>query len=354
MEKREKAMAENNYLNHLTVLKNILDDPLVAAYAAYRNEKTAACKTAFLSALFREKAETNFSAYVAETVIRDENAFSRACAAGDDISPYLKSAYIADLTEIGRALDFETEDFEMGKPPVAVKTWDDKAANLLYGFYQSSGYGKFINQNEFRYDRARGLVPVPPCACTLADLKGYEREKAEIYDNLENFVKKLPCSHMLLYGESGTGRSSSVRATANAFASQKLRLVELAREELHELPALVDMLSRLPLRFLVLVESLGADDHIPTCSAENVLLAATSDALLSGFGVTVSFRSLGEDEYLTIVRELNKDFKLKISAEELEELGRRWAEKHGYTPRSARLLTGYLYACKEKGKEYKI
>ena len=347
-------MAESNYLGNLTVLTNILRDPLIAAFAAYRNEKTAAHKTAFMHELFAGKAETNFSAYVAEVVIRDDNAFSRACAAGDDLSPYLKSAYISDLTEIGKALDFETDDFEMGKPPVTIKSWDDKAANLLYGFYQSSGYGMFINRHEFRYDGKRGLVPVSPCPYTLADLKGYEREKAEIYDDLENFVKGLPCSRILLCGESGTGRSSSVRATANAFASQKLRLVELAREDLRELPALVDMLSRLPLRFLVLVESLGSDDRIPTYGAENVLLAATSDVPLDGFGVTVSFRSLGEEEYLAIVRELSKDLKLKLPAEELEELGRRWSEKHGFTPRSARLLVGYLYACKEKGKEHKI
>ena len=69
---------------------------------------------------------------------------------------------------------------------------------------------------------------------------------------------------------------------------------------------------------------------------------------------TISFRSLGEEEYLSIVRELSKDLKLKLPAEELEDLGRRWSEKHGFTPRSARLLTGYLYACKEKGKEYKV
>lgn len=347
-------MASENYLENLVVLTGIMDDPLIAAFAAYRNGKTAARKTAFLRELFLHKAETNFSEYVAEKVIRNENAFSRACAAGDDISPFLKSAYIADLAEIGRALEFESTDFDVGKPPVPLKTWDDKAANLLYGYYQSSGYGRFLNQSEFRYDAARGLVPVPPCAYTLADLKGYEREKAEIYDDLENFVKKLPCSHMLLYGESGTGRSSSVRAAANAFASQKLRLVELPREQLSELPRLTELLAELPLRFLVLIESLDGQTRIPTCSAENVLLAATGSDLIDGFGVAIPFRAAGREEYLSIVRELVKEHKLKISAEELVSLADRWAEKHGLSPRSARLLSGYLYACKEKGKEYKI
>ncbi len=347
-------MAENNYLGNLTVLTGILSDPLIAAFAAYRNERSAARKAAFLHELFLHKAETNFAGYVAEAVIRDENAFSRACAAGDDISPYLKSAYISDLTEIGRALEFEADGFEMGKPPVTIKSWDDKAANLLYGFYQSEGYGRFIGHCEFRYDRGRWLVPVPPCAYSLADLKGYEREKAEICDDLENFVKKLPCSNMLLYGESGTGRSSAVRAAANALASQKLRLVELAREDLGELPRLVEKLSHLPLRFLVLIEALDGSVRIPTCSAENVLLAATSSAVLEGFGLTIPFLAASPGQFLAIVHELAKEFKLKLPAEELEALASRWSDKHGFTPRSARALAGYLYACREKGKDPRI
>lgn len=346
-------MAENSYMN-LTVLTGILSDPLISAFTAFRNTKSAAAKATFLHELFEHKAETNFASYVAEAVVKDDNAFSRACAAGDDISSYLKNAYIADLMEIGKALDYEPAEFDMGKAPITIKTWDDKAANLLYGFYQSSGYGKFISQYEFRYDRERGLVPVPPHTLSLSSLKGYEREKAELCDGLENFVKGLPCSNMLLYGESGTGRSSSIHAAAISFASQKLRLVELEREELRELPRLVELLAGIPLRFLVLIESLDASARIPTFSADNVLIAATSNAPVEGFGVTIPFRSTGREEFLFITRELLKDYKLKIPAEELETLADSWADRRGYSPRSAKLLADHLFACKEKGKEFKL
>lgn len=346
-------MAENSYLD-LTVLTNILTDPLIGAFAAYRNSKSAAAKAKFLHELFERGAEDNFSSYVADVVIKDDNAFSRACASGSDISPYLKNAYIADLEEIGRALDFEPGEFNMGKPPVTVKGWDDKAANLLYGFYQSSGCGKFIGQYQFRYDREQGLVPETPCADTLSALKGYEREKEDIYENLENFVKGLPCAHMLLCGESGTGRSSTVRATANVFSSQKLRLVELERDDLGLLPRLVGLLAKIPLRFLILIESLGGNARIPTCYAENVLIAATSSSPIEGFGLLVRFRPTDRQGFLAIVRELAKDYKLKLPAEELETLADSWTERHGCTPRSARLLAGHLFACREKGKEFKI
>lgn len=345
-------MAEPSYFN-LTVLTGILSDPLIAAFAAFRNGKSAALKAAFLHELFERKAEEHFATYVADVVMKDENAFSRACAAGDILSDYLKKAYIADLEEIGRALDFESPDFCMGKAPLPFKSWDEKAANLLYAHYQSSGYGKFIGHFEFRCDRERGLVPVNPVSLTLSDLKGFEREKAEIYEDIENFVKGLPCADILLYGESGTGRSSALRATANAFSQQRLRLVELSRDDLSLLPRVVERLSAIPLRFLILIESLEPNLRMPDFNAENILLAGTSFGPVEGFGLQIPFRSDCE-KYLFIVRELVKESKIKLSAEEIETLSERWSQRRGFSPRSAREFVGYLLACQKKGKEIKL
>ena len=75
----------------------------------------------------------DFAEYVKEAVVADENAFSRACAAGGNISPYLKRAYICDLTEIGRALEFSSPDFYMGKPSAPLMSWDEKASGILGG-----------------------------------------------------------------------------------------------------------------------------------------------------------------------------------------------------------------------------
>lgn len=347
-------MADTVYFR-LTVLTGILSDPLIGAFAAYRNGKTAAQKSAFLHELFERKAETQFAAYVADAVIKDDNAFSRACSAGDDLSDYLKKAYIADLAEIGRALDFETDDFHVGKPPALLKSWDDKAANLLNGYYQSSGYGLFLSCHEFRYERAAGLVPVRhPLVYSLSDLKNCERQKEEVYDNLENFVKGLSCANMLLYGETGSGKSSLLRATANAFASQKLRVVTLAREQTDLLPRVFDELAALPLRFLIVVEALNEELLIPEYESGNVMIAATSKVPREGFGVSIFFPPTDLEGFLAIVHELLKDGKAKIAPEDADALGRQWAEKHGTTPRSARQFAGFLLATQKKGKELKI
>lgn len=386
-------MTEATPYFNLTVLTGILSDPLISVFAEYRNTKSAAARARFLHELFERKAESNFSEYVARVVIRDDNAFSRACAAGVDISPYLQKAYIRDLEEIGRALDFTSPDFEIGTPPAHIRSWDDKAANLLYGYYQSSGYGLFISSAEFRYDSTHGLVPANPVSVSLQDLKGYEKEKAEVYDNLENFVKGLPCSDMLLYGDRGTGKSSTVHAMVEVFFSQKLRLVEIAKENIAELAKVKDMLSAIPLRFLIFIDDFSLnekDDRISTLKAvlqggtersENVMIVATSNrrhivdesvgaredslhreeneqellSLSDRFGVTVLFSATDKTKYLYIVRELAKDKKLKISAEELDSVAERWALlKGGRSPRRAKQLVGYLFACQKKGKEIKI
>lgn len=381
------------YFN-LTVLTGILSDPLISAFAEYRNAKSAQSRAKFLRELFERKAEENFSEYVAKVVLRDDNAFSRACAAGSNISTFLQRAYIKDLEEIGKALDFSSADFEIGNPPSPIRSWDEKAANLLYGYYQSSGYGKFIANAEFRYDREKGLVPVlSPVTVELSELKGYEQEKAEVYDNLENFVKGLPCADMLLYGDRGTGKSSTVHAMLGVFFSQKLRLVEIAKENITDLPKLKEMLSGIPLRFLIFIDDFSLneqDDRISTLKAalqggtehtENVMIVATSNrrhivdesvtgrenslhrgeseqellSLSDRFGVTVLFAATGKNEYLSIVKELAKDKKLKIPSEELESLAERWAlTKGGRSPRRAKQLIGYLVACQKKGKEIKL
>lgn len=379
------------YLN-LTVLTGILSDPLIAAFADYRNGKTEQTRARFLHELFEKKAEENFAAYVAKVVLYDENAFSRACAAGDKISLHLQKAYIGDLKEIGSALDMKAEDFTLGSPEAPIKSWDDKAANLLYGYYQSYGYGKYINCIRFRYDKKEGIVPYhAPVSVSVEELKGYEREKAAVYDNLENFVKGFPCSDMLLYGDRGTGKSSTVHAMTAQFASQKLRLIEISKEDIADLPKLKELLAAIPLRFLIFIDdfSLGEkDDRISTLKAalqgsgggrcDNVMIVVTSNrrhlldesvsnrensmhrneneqellSLSDRFGVTVLFASTDKAQYLKIVHEIAKDMKLDYPKESIDALAERWAiVKGGRSPRRAKQFVGYLVACNKKGKE---
>lgn len=383
-------MNQQPYLN-LTVLSGILNDPLISAFFNYRTEKTEASRARFLHELFEKNAENNLAEYIKTVVLQDENAFSRACAGGKEISKYLKRAYIADLEAIGHALDFTSEDFRVGKSTAPIKSWDEKAASLLNGFYQSNGYGSFISHAEFRFQNGV-LSPVQsPSSLTLSDLKGYEKEKQEVYDNIESFVRGLPYSDMILYGDRGTGKSSTVHAMVKFFFSQKLRLIEVAKEEISCIPDLKATLSRIPLRFLIFIDDFSLREHDDRISClktalqgsaegnvNNVMIVATSNrrhivdesvstrenslhaneneqellSLSDRFGIAVLFSTTGKQAYLDIVRTLAQEECLTFTQSELDSLAERWALlRGGRSPRRARQLVGYLVACKKKGKE---
>ena len=375
-----------NALHELTVL-NILSDPLIAAFA---DLDEGAGRTNFLHLLYERGAEQNFAAYVASAVLTDENAFSRACAAGQPVSDYLRRAFSADLAKIARALCVKDDAFCIGTAPLPVGNWDDAALARLASYYAQNGYGRFLAHRAFRFTGGE-LVPIRALSdVTLDDLKGYESEKKEVRDNFESFVAGLPYADMLLYGDRGTGKSSTVHAMINLYSDKKLRLVEIDKENILSLPRLRSMLSAEPMKFVVFIDDFSLreeDDRVSTLKAAlqgsmeghagNVMIVATSNrrhiveesfatrmnsvhandseeellSLSDRFGITVLFATTGKKEYLAIVHALASDLGIKTDSEQLDLLAERWAMvRGGRSPRRARQFIGYLYACEQKGK----
>lgn len=134
-------------------------------------------------------------------------------------------------------------------------------------------------------ETVRDLSPI-----RLADLRNIDRQKAEITRNTEQFVKGLPANNVLLTGSRGTGKSSLVRALLNEFAGQGLRVVEIDKHLLHELPDVVEQLHGRPERFIVYCDDLSFNDDDASYRAlkttldgslhagsDNVLIYATSN-----------------------------------------------------------------------------
>ena len=116
----------------------------------------------------------------------------------------------------------------------------------------------------FRWDARDGagrLVPIEaPQLFDLDDLLGVERSVSELVRNTEQFVRGLPANHVLLYGERGTGKSSAVKGLLGRFAGQGLRLVEVRKSDLLELPDVIAALRGLPYRFLIFCDDLAFDE----------------------------------------------------------------------------------------------
>lgn len=91
----------------------------------------------------------------------------------------------------------------------------------------------------------------------LSDFSGYERERSEVIDNTKALLKGEPCNNVLLYGDAGSGKSSTVKAIANEFKDDGLRLIEVKKNQLYSLPDIMDRISGNPLKFIIFIDDLS-------------------------------------------------------------------------------------------------
>ena len=210
----------------------------------------------------------------------------------------------------------------------------------------------------------------------LADLHNIEPQKQQIEQNTCQFVQGRPANNVLLTGARGTGKSSLIKACLNQFADQGLRLIEVDKDDLSDLPDIVDLIARRPERFIIFCDDLSFEegeggykalkvalDGSISAQSDNVLIYATSNrrhlmpermsdnagyvhtedgdlhpgetveekiSLSERFGLWVSFYSFKQDEYLDIVGHWLRHFgcdERQIEAARPDAL--RWALQRG-------------------------
>jgi hypothetical protein len=235
----------------------------------------------------------------------------------------------------------------------------------------------FAAHTAFRWERAGGLGrlrPVVPAPFDLDELVGVERPLAELLRNTEQFLRGLPAQHVLLYGERGTGKSSAVRGLLTRYASRGLRVVEVRKADLTELPRILAALRGASQRFLLFCDDLSFDEGEPgyrelKAALEgglepppaNVRLLATSNrrhliperrsenqavrldedgelqlgealeeklALADRFGLALGFFGFDQRTYLAIVERMVRRAGLRVDASALERDALRWALSH--------------------------
>jgi hypothetical protein len=250
----------------------------------------------------------------------------------------------------------------------------------------------------FRYrKRSSGhgtLEPVRHVASLgLKDLQEIDGQKEKIQRNTEQFVKGFPANNVLLTGARGTGKSSLIKACLNEYAPRGLRLIEVDKDDLTDLPDIIDVVSARPEKFMIFCDDLSFEDGEPgykalksildgtvAAATPNVLIYATSNrrhllpeymkenltythtddgevhpgegveekiSLSERFGLWVSFYPFSQDEYLTIVAQWLSSFgvtSVQIEAARPEALV--WALERG--SRSGRVA--YQFARDYAGK----
>lgn len=353
--------------------------------------------------------EKSFSKYLYDAVLTNENEFTKRVAFPyEKIDSSLKDAAISDLKKLSTLSTFCTNDiyfevsdedvkeilYSMPKISSAVENpkWNEKTDEII-AFSRKNGCGIFAKSKAFSW-RNKELCPIQSFDRTkLSDLKNYEIQRKKVIDNTESFVDGYPANNVLLYGDRGTGKSSTVHAVLNEYSDKGLRMIELSKKSIPELPVLLEKLNGCPLKFIIFIDDLSFDsddDSFAELKAalegslsakqNNTLIYATSNrrhlvketfssrdgdevhradtiqeqmSLSDRFGLTVTFTNPDKKNYLEIIDKLALDRKIYVEQTKLHQKAEQWAlAKGGRNPRCAKQFINYVESCEKRGKEW--
>jgi predicted AAA+ superfamily ATPase len=271
----------------------------------------------------------------------------------------------------------------------------EMANKTLREFYKANGYGIFAVHSAFIYRNDDGVSFLEPVlnadTIQINDLKSYEYERSLVLNNTQDFLNGYCVNNMLLYGDRGTGKSSTIKAVFNALKNQGLRIVEISKNNLTDFNVLTKLISQSTLKFIIFIDDLNFSDDNENYSAlkaaleggmavrpKNAVIYATSNrrhlvkehfseredvnaadniqeklSLADRFGITVTYSSPDQKQYLKIVNELVADSKINMPKEQLERGAIQWALTYnGRSPRAARQYINWLEADKMRQGEY--
>ena len=263
----------------LVIFRGLLDDPVVSRFRAAlasMESRGGGVETMGLVAQFESELfahGTNWTRYLLKVVLENENTFVldyvKAHNEGRHTNPVLEQSALVELAFLGLLGSLGLADLLAGLPASQQSSfsflpqWETEDIDFAAEYtdriknISTAGYGIFSRYDVFTVENAT-LVPVKhPDARRLEQLPGYEREREKIIENTEALLKGLPANNILLYGDAGTGKSSAIKAIANEYASQGLRLVEVKKNQLYELPDIMESLAANPLKFIIFIDDLS-------------------------------------------------------------------------------------------------
>lgn len=262
---------------------------------------------------------------------------------------------------------------------------------LVTDFYKAYGVGKLGLNKAFRIDHKDNQVELVPISntelITFDDLIGYERQKQTLRENTEAFVEGRPANNVLLFGDSGTGKSSSIKALINQYYDQGLRMIEIYKHQFQDLSAIIAQIKSRNYRFVIYMDDLSFEEFETEYKylkaiiegglevrPSNILIYATSNrrhlinetwkdrndvthnegiyksdtmqeklSLVNRFGCTIYYGQPDQKEFYNIVVELAHKAGLDISDEELCAEAKKFELNHGgVSGRTAQQFINYI------------
>ena len=368
--------------------------------------------------------------YLTFLLITNENPFSITCekvgASEGSVNYFAKSDFKAfkelfdfDFSKIEKTLGIDCfsriSDYQaIGKPELMynknvsekVQALSEKLEtakdeneffNVVTDFYKAYGVGMFGLNKAFRIEetgnhdiRFRAINNMDKVV--LSDLVGYEIQKKKLIDNTEAFVQGRKANNVLLFGDSGTGKSTSIKAIVNEYYDQGLRMIEIYKHQFKDLSNVIAKIKNRNYRFIIYMDDLSFEEFeieykflkavieggVET-KPENILIYATSNrrhliketwkdrddvenengmhrsdtmeeklSLVNRFGVTINYSKPSQKEYFNIVIQLARKAGITMSDEDLCKEANKWELSHGgISGRTAQQFVNYLLGIQE-------
>lgn len=324
----------------------------------------------------------------------------------------IRNVYNFDFTALAKAIESETkiktglENIASVEATPAITSrrqrikeafdeedeWD--TVKILVKYYRAHGAGFFESFDAFTWNNEFVGVRHPD-PITMDDLVGYEIQKNQIIMNTEFLMRNLPCNNMLLYGDSGTGKSSSIKAILNQFKYKGMKLIAVPKDKIEDLPRIYDIIKGRGLKFIIFIDDLSFEENESSyklfksiiegnisSSSGNSIICVTSNrrnivkevwsdretsddvhlrdnlqekrSLSDRFGLTIVYSAPSKAEYLEIVESLAEKSGISLDIETLHSKALTWEVRHGgRSGRTAKQFIDHLTGLLELDKQLK-
>lgn len=360
--------------------------------------------------------------YLANLLVNNENSYSKSCEIRGEVEGSINTAALHDIAIFKEFYDFDftpvmetlqvweytmltayrataqesrvyntricaricelAEKFNLDHSPEEMKA-------TLTAFYKEYGVGKFGLHKSFRIVHGEQGVRIEPILniahVQLSDLVGYEIAKQKLVENTEAFVNRKKANNCLLYGDAGTGKSSSIKGIVNEYYDRGLRIIEVYKHQFQDLNEVISQIKNRNYRFIIYMDDLSFEDfeieykYLKAViegglekKPENVLIYATSNrrhlvrekfsdkedreddlhkgdtvaeklSLVSRFGVTIYFGAPDKKQFQQIVKTLAERYGIVMEEEKLLAEANKWEIAHGgLSGRTAQQFIDYL------------
>ncbi|MDE6020462.1 MAG: ATP-binding protein [Ruminococcus sp.] len=389
-------------LDALVIFRNLQSDPVIRSLMQFchtdRTNLPAQIRfySAMTAALY-EKTD-NLTDYIKTLVLEYEQVCIIRAGAGEEIPDAMKQCLNTELEFLERIAMLTPAQLQAEMVSIVpLPVWNVYKIDLKTAYAEriadiaKCGYGNFAKFHMFTVSRSGEIIPVEhPDPIKMDDMIGYERERHEAEENVIALLNGNYAMNVLLSGDAGTGKSATVKAIANTYADQGLRLIELNKDQLCFIPQIMDKLSKNPLKFILFIDDLTFSEDDPNFGTlkatlegsiaarmKNTVIYATSNrrhivketfgdgsdkhendtvqeriSLSERFGITITYSKPQKKLYLEIVNSLAKQAGLIMDEDKLAMEAEQFALcKSGRSARAARQLVDKLLILQNTKKE---